>query len=392
MKIKSIKKLAGQTVAGFVFFLTPWPAGIPFLAAQTDLVPRMTPEEQAISQEQMADLVTNLGAPAMAPATIEALKQAGLWTEADTDAGAVAPAAPYSAAQLAAIAAIRALGTVPQFTEAVPAEGEANPDDAFYDESIENRRNAEGVPNTALVLRRFAHHLLEIYDTDQDGLLQEAEWKAMPGSPQGIDMNGDFVLEEHEILYYLARYAKGRTVAHPIPRPKRSAARAIFKTDAPVMIRPLSAPLRATTPEDEEETQRIAREKPSDLSEEEFRAMIDQTDKEAGTEESSELFGLLMKELNESPQREFAASESQTAGVPPWFLLRDVNGDGQLSLREFAPNLSLDATAFFGRLDADSDGLVTPDELKDFLAHGLKPKDRSGDTASGDAASSGAAE
>lgn len=379
MRTKSIKEGSGKrTVWGIVFpLLAAFGIGCGSAFAQTELDARMTPEELALSQEQMADMVKTLGGETdMAPATLEALKQAGLWTEADTES--VAPAAPYSAGQLAAIAAIRALGTVPQFTKAGPND---LTDEAFFDQSIENRRDAEGVPNAALVLRRFAGHLLKKYDADGDGQLQESEWKTMPGAPQAIDMNGDLVLEEYEILYYLARYAKGRTIAHPIPRPTRRFGRAIFKTDAPIMIHPLSAPIRATTLENEEELRRIAREKPSDMSVDEFQEIVDETDKEAGTEESSELFGLLMKEMDASPAREYAASAAELQGVPRWFLLRDVNGDGQLSLREFAPTLSLDSTAFFGRLDVDRDGLVTPDEVKDFLAHGLRPKERPGEAA-----------
>ena len=50
--------------------------------------------------------------------------------------------------------------------------------------------------------------------------------------------------------------------------------------------------------------------------------------------------------------------------VPIWFLARDVNGDGQLTLLEFSPNLSPATIAQFGKLDSDADGLITADEVR----------------------------
>ena len=51
-------------------------------------------------------------------------------------------------------------------------------------------------------------------------------------------------------------------------------------------------------------------------------------------------------------------------GVPRWFIQRDKNGDGQISLAEFAPTLSLEAVALFQRLDKNGDGFIEPDEAR----------------------------
>ncbi|MBX9582607.1 MAG: EF-hand domain-containing protein, partial [Gemmataceae bacterium] len=58
-----------------------------------------------------------------------------------------------------------------------------------------------------------------------------------------------------------------------------------------------------------------------------------------------------------------AAAEPPPAaktGVPDWFTKMDRNGDGDISRREFLGPLSL-----FRRLDADGDGLITPDEARE---------------------------
>jgi hypothetical protein len=51
-------------------------------------------------------------------------------------------------------------------------------------------------------------------------------------------------------------------------------------------------------------------------------------------------------------------------GVPAWFIVRDKNGDGQVSMTEFAPTLSAPSLALFGRLDKDGDGFIVPDEVR----------------------------
>jgi len=48
--------------------------------------------------------------------------------------------------------------------------------------------------------------------------------------------------------------------------------------------------------------------------------------------------------------------------LPSWFVTRDLNGDGQLSLAEYAPRSGSTAVASFRKLDANGDGLLTPAE------------------------------
>ena len=55
-------------------------------------------------------------------------------------------------------------------------------------------------------------------------------------------------------------------------------------------------------------------------------------------------------------------SNLRPAGLPGWFAERDRNGDGQLSLAEYAPSGSRETVASFTRLDANRDGLLTGEE------------------------------
>lgn len=271
-------------------------------------------------------------------------------------------------AERAALEAAKKLGTVPDFAAQEQGAYNAETEDDFYNESIRNRRDDDAFPSTSLVLRSYADSIVEKYDYNKDGVLQESEWSKMAGAPQAMDMNGDFVLEGYEILYYLGRYAKDRTIFRPVPPVPLQQRHMLRLTDRSVLIRPLSGKMRVETAEavdKAKEDERLA-----DLTEDELTAMVEETDEAVGTEDDPELFGLLVEEMDESKQREYAAPLEEIRGMPVWFLARDINGDGQLSLREFAPGLSLEATAFFGRLDADSDGFVTPDEVRKYMNNG----------------------
>ena len=50
------------------------------------------------------------------------------------------------------------------------------------------------------------------------------------------------------------------------------------------------------------------------------------------------------------------------AGLPAWFLARDEDGDGQLTLSEFAPKPTPADLREFRRYDLNGDGLITAEE------------------------------
>jgi hypothetical protein len=61
--------------------------------------------------------------------------------------------------------------------------------------------------------------------------------------------------------------------------------------------------------------------------------------------------------------KKFVPSEvRQPAGLPSWFAGRDADGDGQLSMAEFAPKPTGTSLAEFSRYDRDGNGVITPSE------------------------------
>ena len=63
------------------------------------------------------------------------------------------------------------------------------------------------------------------------------------------------------------------------------------------------------------------------------------------------------------PRRDLKYFAALPAGVPSWFVERDTDGDGQLSLAEFSPKLLKSEIDEFNRHDFNQDGIVTAKEL-----------------------------
>jgi hypothetical protein len=55
-------------------------------------------------------------------------------------------------------------------------------------------------------------------------------------------------------------------------------------------------------------------------------------------------------------------NERLPKGLPDWFRTKDANGDGQISMAEFAAEWTPAAEAEFLRYDLNGDGFITPDE------------------------------
>jgi hypothetical protein len=64
-----------------------------------------------------------------------------------------------------------------------------------------------------------------------------------------------------------------------------------------------------------------------------------------------------------SGQRFFVAPARLPQGVPAWFAARDLDGDGQLTLSEFAPHPVQADIDEFNRYDLNHDGVITIDEV-----------------------------
>jgi len=207
---------------------------------------------------------------------------------------------------------------------------------------------AQNLPSPAKV-SRYAATMIQRYDTNNDRILQREEWENMPGTPQAIDLDGDQQITLDELVWYLTRYGQGRTIHRTVvvdlsepyrfdPANLRLFRPAWQRADAP-SVSPAGA---QKTTDDTMEEMIQANEQPID----------------------DEIYQRLLEERQIPAARPYHVLPENLRGVPAWFIMLDRNGDGQISLAEFAPMLAPAAVRRFEQLDKNSNGLIEPNEVR----------------------------
>lgn len=178
---------------------------------------------------------------------------------------------------------------------------------------------------------RYAQHLIRQADFDDDDQLNRREWGRTWGFLMA-DSNRDGRVSLEELVQRIARYGERRRIRLMPPLAESGGA-------LPPLLNPTTD---ADTPEPQN-----GRPVPDSSA--------------AGLETTSE------PERTPGPdaRREtkfFVPEKSFLQGLPAWFSSLDADGDGQLTMAEFAPKATSTALAEFARYDANRDGLVTADE------------------------------
>jgi len=237
-------------------------------------------------------------------------------------------------------------GTVPALWEL--KRGSLEMDDENLPGLLERNTMAPPVPGKVI---RYAARLLQHYDSNADGILQEEEWKKMPGAPQAMDIDGDREITLEELIRFTALYGQDRTIHHPQPVERYYQPRLVSSQFQ--LFKPVSPPPELEIPADSEKT---APNTESDLTEDIMGS--DETPIDDATYEEI----IVSRQI--PAVRKYNTARESLHGVPAWFIIRDQDGDGQVSLKEFAPSLSAASLALFGRLDKNGDGFITPDEVR----------------------------
>lgn len=179
-------------------------------------------------------------------------------------------------------------------------------------------------------LLRYAQRVVRQYDVNKDGRLDTSEWPAMRGEPGLADLNHDGQITAEEFAQYIADFSAGRAI-------------------------------RLATPASGQIVQGPGQD--AGLRGENSSSGESKTETDSGQ-------GAQPRDV----RRDLKFFASLPAGVPPWFIERDTDGDGQLTLSEFSPKLHKAEVDEFNRHDLNRDGILT---VQEYLRASKDPKNKS---------------
>jgi hypothetical protein len=259
-------------------------------------------------------------------------------------------------------------------TPAKPAETSAKPAETQTDAlSVKAARRAAALAAAWArfpvppKIRRYAERLLRQYDTNGDGVLQPEEFAKMQGDPHAGDINRDGVISVDDLAVYVARYGLSHRIHLVVPTQTGAALLAGMSPtvnglpvdevadDAVSLEAALAA--EAETPEDgsseEGESGTPGLELRSPWARDAALAKL------AGNNKK-------LRRLSPWTQKFHVSYQNLPAGLPDWFRARDFDGDGQITLHEFAPEATRKDIEEFLRYDVDRNGIITPAEALRF--------------------------
>jgi hypothetical protein len=181
---------------------------------------------------------------------------------------------------------------------------------------------------------RYAERWAARYDADGDGRLTRRECGHLEGDANAADTNQDGLLSVEELARHIADFGQHRkirlmpaAIGGVVPLP--SLLHRDVEGAKPLPTKGEANGSRAPDEEPAETADRAKSDSPKQASD-----------------------------------RKYVVSPSRLPpGLPDWFLKHDSDGDGQLTLSEYAESGSTSADKEFARYDRNQDGLITPREV-----------------------------
>jgi Ca2+-binding EF-hand superfamily protein len=159
----------------------------------------------------------------------------------------------------------------------------------------------------------YAKSLMDRYDANDNGVIDEDEARKMGGYHQGADANGDKTITREELIDRLADFGKnGAPAAESRPGPT-----------------PAKGNAKPPEPPRSSESYRVTAE--GDEGRKPYHPRTD---------------------LQRLPK-----------GLPDWFTRNDADGDGQIAMAEFSVSWTDAKLQEFRKYDVNTDGVITPDEF-----------------------------
>ncbi len=183
---------------------------------------------------------------------------------------------------------------------------------------------------------RYAERWVAGHDANRDGTLDAKEWTPQGEQPGAADANHDALTSAEELAQYLAKFGAHRKIRL---MPANAGAAPL-----PSLLRPDETGTKPPPTAGDQDSTDPADEVPAD--------------------ERTAVPGGQADAQDRSGERKYYVAPSRfPAGLPDWFKKCDRDGDGQLTLAEYAELGSTSADKDFARYDRNQDGLVTPHEV-----------------------------
>ncbi len=183
-------------------------------------------------------------------------------------------------------------------------------------------------------IRAYAASMMKRYDKNGDGILDKSEWSQMGGDPEKYDRNHDGKITLDEMVEGLKNWNRPDS-SNSTAKPADAAASSSNGSAHPAT--------NASGPASDSAGGGATGAGPSGR-----RGGFG-----GGRSNSS---------ANSGPHYR-SPKERLPDGLPEWFSSADADGDGQVSLHEFAPQLTEEKIAEFNKYDLNGDGFITPDEV-----------------------------
>lgn len=180
---------------------------------------------------------------------------------------------------------------------------------------------------------RYAQRVVDQHDANGDGRLDEDEVGGMEGSSRLADADRDGAVTVAEFAEYVSRYGYRRRIRlmPALSEEKDRSKPLLSPTVTPRPREMIGLSRGGVEPGEPNDRPATASDKPS-------------------------------VKKQRIPRRYTVSRDQLPQGLPSWFLLRDANGDAQLTLAEYARDGSETSIKEFTRYDANGDGVVTPEE------------------------------
>ena len=190
---------------------------------------------------------------------------------------------------------------------------------------------------------RYAERWFARGDADGDGKLTAKEWPQPTGGAVDADQDGLVTVEE--LAQHIADFGRHRRI-------RLMPASAGGLLPLPSLLPPGVAGAEGPATLGEADGSQSPNNAPADT--------VDEA--QSGSKERA------------SDRKYFVPPSRLPPGLPDWFLKRDADGDGQLTLSEYAESGSASADKEFARYDRNRDGLVTPHEVVGGSAKTIRAK------------------